>query len=64
VNTVPATGDDGLAPVAAEPPEAMVGAARAPPTLSKNSPAIRFETDPSIRCPTPPTMPPTEASAA
>src|SRR4051794_27934390 len=35
------------------------GASMAWPTLPKNSPAIRFETLVSIRCPTPPTMPPT-----
>ena len=34
------------------------------PTLPKNSPAIRFETLVSIRWPTPPTMPPTTASAS
>ena len=34
------------------------------PTLEKNSPAIRFETELSIRWPTPPTMPPTTASAS
>ena len=33
-------------------------------TLSKNSLAIRFETLVSIRWPTPPTMPPTTASAS
>ena len=34
------------------------------PTLPKNSPAIRLETELSIRWPTPPTMPPTTASAS
>ena len=43
---------------------ALAGAAIALPTLAKNSPAIRFETEPSIRWPTPPTMPPTTASAS
>ncbi len=33
-------------------------------TLPKNSPAIRFDTDVSIRCPTPPIIPPTTASAS
>ncbi len=33
-------------------------------TLPKNSPAIRFETDVSIRWPTPPIIPPTTASAS
>ena len=33
-------------------------------TLPKNSPAIRFDTEVSIRWPTPPTMPPTTASAS
>ena len=33
-------------------------------TLSKNSAAIRFDTPTSIRCPTPPIIPPTVASAS
>ena len=33
-------------------------------TAAKNSPAVFFATEPSIRCPTPPIMPPTTASAS
>ena len=33
-------------------------------TLPKNSPAIRRDTEVSIRCPTPPIIPPTTASAS
>ncbi len=48
----------------------VVFAAAAPPpasaasTLPKNSAAIRLLTDPSIRWPTPPSIPPTTASAS
>ena len=48
---------------AGDPPD-ITGWLSVWPTLAKNSPAIRLETEPSIRWPTPPTMPPTTASAS
>jgi hypothetical protein len=61
VKTWPATGTaSGDDPTGAETrvPESALS------TLPKNSPAIRFETDVSIRWPTPPIIPPTTASAS
>ena len=56
-------------PTGISPPTGMAAATGAAPvsttsTLPKNSPAILRDTEVSIRCPTPPTMPPTTASAA
>lgn len=53
---------------AAEPLPAAVASAggeiRWLSTAEKKSPAVRLATEPSIRCPTPPIMPPTTASAS
>ena len=52
-----------LSAEAAEEFEGDAGEPIARATLEKNSEAIRFETLVSMRCPTPPTMPPTVALA-
>jgi len=45
-------------------PETSAEAANTASTFRKNSSAIRLPADPSIRCPTPPIIPPTTASAS